>query len=169
MRMSPLRLENYFFTKIDLEANSGDCVDDIHLDKEMGIAKHQQDEHKWMVNLSVGNKGHEGEYNPSYKFRVDIVGFFRVADEYPEEKAQGLVAFNGPAVLFGAVREMLANITARGPHKALILPTVTFVDGPANGEEKKIARKTSKQKKSISTKATPQKRKAAKKSKKKPE
>lgn len=65
---------------------------------------------------------------PPYTAEFEVVGFFAVVETFPEKRRTGMVQANAPAVLFGAVREMLTNLTSRGPYPAINLNTVTFID-----------------------------------------
>jgi preprotein translocase subunit SecB len=39
-----------------------------------------------------------------------------------------LVEYNGPAVLYGSIRELVMQVTSRGPFPPIVLPTVSFVN-----------------------------------------
>jgi len=52
--------------------------------------------------------------------QVHVIGLLRGAGPCPEP--------NGPALLYGAAREMLCNLTARGPWPVVCLHSVTFVE-----------------------------------------
>jgi hypothetical protein len=81
-----------------------------------------------MVTLRVVLADKEGDDPVPYTGEIEAVGFFSVDQTWPEGNVGQLVVVNGPAVLYGMVREMVAGLTARGPHKPITLPTVTFVD-----------------------------------------
>ena len=55
------------------------------------------------------------------------MGLFRVVDGWPPEKLPLLVEANGAALLYGAIRELLLNLTSRGPWPQQALRSVTFV------------------------------------------
>lgn len=132
MKPSPLELESYMFTRIHMDA----CDDQECLENEGAgqfqvnthCQQHNEDLSRWMVTIRVSVSQKDGEQCPPYALDIEVVGFFQVAEEYPAEKKAPMVKANAPAVLFGAVREMIANITARGPYPKLDLPAVTFVD-----------------------------------------
>lgn len=127
---SPLHLKTYFFTKIQLVACPKGCdtPGDGAFASQVEYARHEKDPSKWMVQLGVRKTEDDEEGCPEYTFEIQVVGLFAVDAEFPKEKAERMVRANGPAVLFGAVREMVANLTARGPFPPVTLPTVTFVD-----------------------------------------
>jgi preprotein translocase subunit SecB len=134
---SPLHLETYFFTEIHLVACSADCETqgDGMFTSQVECARHGDDPSKWMVQLGVRKAEDDEEGCPEYTFEIQVVGLFDVDKEYPSQKAESMVKANGPAVLFGAVREMVANLTARGPFPPVELPTVTFVDECKSSEK----------------------------------
>lgn len=132
MKPSPLQLESYVFTRIHMDA----CEDPECLEVEGAgqfqvntqCQQHNEEPSRWMVTIRVSVSQKDGEQCPPYIFDIEVVGFFQVAEEYPAEKKAPMVKANAPAVLFGAVREMITNITARGPYPRFDLPTVTFID-----------------------------------------
>ena len=127
---SPLRLKSHFFTTIHVDACPQGCETSGEgaFSSQVEFARHEGDPAKWMVQLAIRKDADDRERCPEYTFDIQVVGLFEVDTKYPPEKAEGLVRANGPAVLFGAIREMVANLTARGPFPAVELPTVTFVD-----------------------------------------
>lgn len=77
-----------------------------------------------LLSISLTPKA-KSRYN--YDFRIEMMGFFRLAPDWPEEQRSSLVAINGPSLLYSAAREHLAQITARGPFPSLFLPSITFM------------------------------------------
>src|SRR5262249_21310438 len=65
---------------------------------------------------------------PAYTGEVSVEGQFRVAPEVVADQQQLIAITNGAGILFGAVREMVMGVTARGPWPALMLRTLSFVD-----------------------------------------
>ena len=63
----------------------------------------------------------------SYTGEVHAVGLFKVVDGWPDNRIGELVESNGAAFLYGSIREMVLNVTSRGPWPAVTLGTVTFV------------------------------------------
>ena len=140
MMPSPLSLETYFFTKIHLDAceKAGKEPATGVLSSKVNCLQHKQDAQKWMVTLGVSQHEDKEKGRPPYVFEVEAVGFFTVDKQYPAEKAEVLVRANGAAVLFGAIREMVANLSARGPFAQVNLPTVTFVDEVVKHEPQEL-------------------------------
>jgi len=61
-----------------------------------------------------------------YTGEIHAVGLFHVMNGWPAEKIQLLVSANGAALLYGAIRELLLNLTARGPWPEVLLNSMTF-------------------------------------------
>jgi len=142
---SPLSLDHYYFTKIDVTAaaasnpiEAGDGV--IH--NRVDIKKHKDHPRKFMLTFGLRQKAEKDKTPPAYTFEFEVVGIVTVIDEYPEEKIDTLVKVNGPAILYAAIREMVANLTARGPFPAVALPTVTFLDETNPKDNKSRTRPT---------------------------
>ena len=130
MISSPLHLDSYFFTRIRVDACPKGCEKPGEglLSTKVECRKHKEQPRKWLVELGVRKAEDKEKGCPEYTFQIEIVGLFEVDETFPLEKVEGIVRANGPAVLFGAVREMVANLTARGPFPAVKLETVSFVD-----------------------------------------
>jgi preprotein translocase subunit SecB len=129
MKISQLLLEHYFFTRIHVDAvQSVDKQGTPSLNSHVECACHKDDPRRWMVSLTIRQNEDQDKKPTHYKIDVEILGFFRVAEEVPADKVTPLVRANAPAVLYGSVREIVALLTAQGPHTAVRLPSVTFVD-----------------------------------------
>ena len=130
---SPLQLETHFFTRVRVEA----CQDGSEppgegiVSCDVECRKHKKEGRKWLVRLAYKLDRDSAKGVPAYAVDVEIVGRFQVDAAFPADKVERMVRANGPAVLYGAVREMVCNLTARGPYPAVRLPTVTFIEGTA--------------------------------------
>jgi preprotein translocase subunit SecB len=139
MQTSPLQLDAYFSVKTAVTYNEGRAADagleDANLQVSVGRGRHNEDPRKWKVDLNVALQ--DTDERPSlYSIDISMRGFFTVAEEYPEDRIEMMVAANAPAVLYGGVREIVALLTSRGPAPGLILPSLTFID-----EAKKLGAK----------------------------
>ena len=128
MNPSPMQLERHFFTKVHLDAHrDGDASTIGQLRTEVAVARDANDPRRFQVTLQL--KLLPGaEKKSCYTAEIHIVGLVRVAPLWPEEKILPLVEANGPGLLYSAVREMVCNVTARGPWPMLCLQSVTFVN-----------------------------------------
>lgn len=130
MRLSDLKLERCFFSKIHIEATPAEISHSKNgiFETNTEIVPVKEKEHSRQVTLTVRLASVAGSEPSPYVGELKVVGIFQVAPEYPAEKQETLVAVNAPAVLYGMAREMISNITARGPYPIVCLPTVTFID-----------------------------------------
>lgn len=95
----------------------------------------KDDERTWIIILNVKVKPRGDEKIP-YQLEVEALGSFRVADDWPQDKIKALVYANGTSLLYGAAREMISSITARGPYEMITLPTMSFTDTVPKPSEK---------------------------------
>lgn len=132
MKPSPLHLDQYFFTRIHLDACEDPACEDIKgagaLRTQTQCQPHSEDPLQWMVTLKVIIEKQPNGDCPPYTAELEAVGLFTIDDNFPEARRTALVQANAPAVLFGAIREMLTNLTSRGPYQPVNLGTVTFID-----------------------------------------
>jgi preprotein translocase subunit SecB len=128
LRASPLQIEKHEFLDIEVHAaDSDDAHTSLPLEINRNFARHDTDPLRWRVELTV-RFGGETDGKPSvYSGRLRIAGYFLVHEKYPAQKIKELIEVTGASILYGACREMLANLTARGSHGVVSLPSVSFV------------------------------------------
>jgi preprotein translocase subunit SecB len=137
MKPSPLQLEQHFFTKVHVDAHpDSDPAAKAELQGQVEVARAERDPKRYQLTLRLKLVA-AGDKKPQYTAEITVVGVVRVADGWPNPAVQQLVQANGSALLYGAAREMLCNLTARGPWPMLRLHSVTFVQTPkaANAAE----------------------------------
>ncbi len=128
MSPSSLLLERYFFVKALLEAQTkADPKAFNSIETNVELSRAEGKPRDYLISLTVRLLPHE-ESQPAYLGEFVVMGFFKVHEGYPEEKCDNLVAVNGASMLYGAVREMVANLSARGPWPMLTLVTANFVE-----------------------------------------
>lgn len=71
---------------------------------------------------------HSPDQKLPYEVEVEATGFFRYVggDEFKDERRFRAVRFSGYQILYGAIREMVSNLTARGKHGLWHLPARNF-------------------------------------------
>lgn len=134
--LSPLELEQYYIKELYFSVKN-DFVDRYsefeeseetaypRLSANVIDIRNADDPRSWRFELEVESKDAESKEFP-YSLRIILVGFFRVRDQYPEERADVLARVNGPSVLYSAAREALATATSRSGYPAIVLPSVMF-------------------------------------------
>src|SRR5690348_10810080 len=80
--------------------------------------------------LSYGVKVANGKDQPKvpYEIEVEACAYFRYVggDEFIGADRFRAVRFSGYQILYGAIREMVTNLTARGVHGMWVLPARNF-------------------------------------------
>ena len=131
MKNSPLQLRRYFVTELSLTANKEfDPKKEIKLGVESlvvapALLADASDPRQWQVTLRIQQQP-SPEANAPYFSTLEIVGFFRLQDDYPAEKIEWMVQTNATSVLYSAAREILRAAMAQGPYPPVILPTLSF-------------------------------------------
>lgn len=63
-----------------------------------------------------------------YSFEIVIVGSFKLSALVPQDRVAPVLDGNAPALLYSMAREVLATSLGRGPFRALLLPSVHFMN-----------------------------------------
>lgn len=138
MTPAPLQLLDYWATSLRMKAcpeydPKKDTV--LHLDsitvenevKQLDSPEPDKTGTQWLVGLFI-EQGPCTEANIPYTFSVTLQGIVLALPGGPEgERLERTVKANGPAMLFGAAREMIRALTSRGPHRAVIIPSTNFL------------------------------------------
>lgn len=77
---------------------------------------------------------------PENKIEVEFEGLFSVHPDYPEEDPGAFVRMSGGAVLYGAARELIHQLSSRTSCGAFEIPTIdarVFLKDGFDGNEKK--------------------------------
>jgi hypothetical protein len=130
---SPIAVRKIEFLRVFVEAN--DRADPNTIGEfsfngaTIGWAFHSgqnEDGSTWVgVGFATGNEADKGPICP-YMLDIQAIGVFTIADSVEEGKREQLVFECGAALVYGAIREMVANITSRSAFGRLMLPTPTF-------------------------------------------
>lgn len=140
MNSSPLSLERVVFTAVHLDAvTEGVPAPRVQEDAsqvwslafevrcEIDFERHTEEDNRFRLGLKVNLDSPAGRPAP-YVGRIEVEGYFGMARNSPREQWETTVAVQGAGVLFGAIREMVSFLTARGPWGPLTLPMVNFGD-----------------------------------------
>jgi preprotein translocase subunit SecB len=139
--LSPLQLKAHRFTQLHLEAvTQGVPGAPVDLENKLTWGRLANSPNEWRVELHVSFAPSETQPGP-YKGSADVIGFFEVAESWPEENRETLVTVNGASLLYGAIREMILTMSARCSHGEFLLPTLRF-----SPQEQVSAPKTTKKK-----------------------
>jgi preprotein translocase subunit SecB len=138
---SPLRLLAHRFTEIFVKASEQDEPQGgFSLNTSRGFRQHEEKPREYQLILTLELGSSTPDQESPYIAKLTIEGEFEVTDSYPPEKREELIRVTGASILYGACREMLANLTARSTHGMSTLPSVSFAS--AMTVEKVATKKT---------------------------
>lgn len=142
VRPSPITFLDLKFLRVSVEAHLGENIsaaEDFDFNGAMlqWTLNHgyEEDRKAWWVAVGFATDNKESPDDKSsepkpvcpYSLDLQAVGWFSVADSIEEERRNELAYENGAALVFGAIREMVATVTGRSFAGKLMLPTPTFV------------------------------------------
>ncbi|MCS0607392.1 protein-export chaperone SecB [Massilia solisilvae] len=140
MKLSPLQLEHYHFTRLSITARENIDNDemtsstnpypsteglDINTSVSLGEPGDDDDPHQFAVTLHISCAPPDDSDFP-YDFDVAIEGVFSIEHKGTLEERRSLVVCNGASMLFGAAREVLLSATARQKYGPMLLPSANF-------------------------------------------
>lgn len=78
--------------------------------------------------IRIGVDAEDSDLSLPYSLEIEAVGYFRYlgGDEFQGADRFRAVRFSGYQILYGAIREMVCNLTARGRHGLWHLPAKSF-------------------------------------------
>lgn len=129
LKASPLSILLHEFVQIHLEAAEAPKFrDGISIRTNRTVQPIPEKPLEWIVQLSVlfGNFDETPIEPAKYTGQITVRGLFQVAEQYSAEERSKLMEITASSILYGACREMLANLTARSSHGMISLPSVTF-------------------------------------------
>lgn len=128
MLLSSLQLERSFFKRVEIvAASAAETVPPQKIETTVNSGRDPGVIGRYRIDLIIRLLP-EGDKSSSYTGVVEVSGFFRIVGPISPDKQDQLVTVNGCSMLFGMAREMVSNVTARGPWPMLVLPTVSFAD-----------------------------------------
>lgn len=146
IQLSPLQLMQMVFTKTRVETfEDADGLGEIwapqfdfegvNLLVENTVGQQENNTTDFLVALRVAvlNEADAVKKAP-YAFDIAVQGVFKLAADFTCDDRYDLVRVNGSAMLYGAIRDMLQQITARSMLGTLLLPTLHFL--PESAESK---------------------------------
>ena len=132
VKAPPLRLVDYFFTKTQVEPKVGKVAKDEALPLQTRVKfTVGQAESDLVVHLGVRKGADSSDEKGTYAFEVEVCGFFSADPALfakDKEKALSLIKVNGSSMLLGSVRELILQLTSRGPFKSYLIPALSFAE-----------------------------------------
>lgn len=126
---SPLHLIKHEFTTVSIVSSElEDPQGRFAMTTTRVLHEHETNERQFLLTLTVKVSSGDPDKEAPYTAELVVRGEFEVSEKYPEIKRSELVQVTGASMLYGACREMLANITARSSHGITSLPSISFVE-----------------------------------------
>ncbi len=131
--MTPLQLEDSFFTALETQANpayqlpaeGGGRMPQPAVEPQIQMVRLKGEQKRYQLTLTVESSP-ASEGDEPYRIHCQIVGQFVVDDAFENDDLDRLVAINGASILYSALREMVLLVTGRCAWGAVQLPTVNF-------------------------------------------
>lgn len=144
MKASTLTLRDLTFLSLHVDVDMDYQKSASHFDFD-GVkfrcnVRHGQTHSKevplWWVGVDFFIASDEEKRCP-YNLDIKAAGLFTVHDSVPKEKEEAFVYESGAAMVYGAIREMVATVTGRSVHGVFTLPTASFFGTFAEREKSK--------------------------------
>lgn len=134
MKQAPITLQlstinsfrfNFDSSKISEENFPFNSFREAGLASKVQIGTSDDDPLDMAVKLEVSMEG-DGCENVPFTFSIEVEGFFRVSEKTQKDKINAIISANGPAVLYGSIRELILQMSSRNNYP-ITLPTVNFL------------------------------------------
>lgn len=97
---------------------------DYDLCTQISAPVHSEADDSWVIGLRMQFGPAENADKPTpYRGECEMHGYFSLLPGVPEEKRQDFLQMHGGAILYGMMREWVAQATSRSLHDAYYLPT----------------------------------------------
>jgi preprotein translocase subunit SecB len=92
---------------------------------QISVPVHSDANDLWVIGLRMLFGPDKKATKPTpYHGECEMHGYFSVHESVPEEKRQEFLQMNGGAILYGMMREWVAQATSRSLHEIYYLPTM---------------------------------------------
>jgi preprotein translocase subunit SecB len=127
--LSPLQLKQHLFTVVNVRANpDGKPNGPVRLDQHVVHLPVSGEQNQWQLEIFLNHRSADPKHLFCYEVELHVVGIVEMSDEVAKEKREIIAAVNGLGLLYGAAREMVLNIAARGPHGPFCLAALNFAE-----------------------------------------
>lgn len=122
---SPIQLNGRKFLEIKLQAHAIEGnSDNFDLSHRIAVVRDEEEPTHWRTKFGIRIENKPDQQSARYTGEITVVGQFSLAKEFPEEKAEQMVSLNSGAILYGAIRELVLNLTSQSIHGELLLPAI---------------------------------------------
>jgi len=119
--LSPIQIRRHWIRRVVFEPHDVP-VENSPYEAHFSL-QHEKTDGCWRVILKVYFGGKKPD-KTLHNGQIEFEGLFDVHPDFPEEKVENLVRLNGGAILYGAVRELVLNLTARSKYGPFEMPTI---------------------------------------------
>lgn len=132
MRASNLQLDHYYLEELHFalsERYGTETMEEVPLkaqdvDVTVEAGQNPDNELEWLFRLKIALNDADAKF--PYEFSMRLLGYFMVDEDCKPEMREQLATINGPSILYGAAREILAIASARSRYVSIFLPPVRF-------------------------------------------
>lgn len=135
MQPSPIQLKdlNYIGFKVwarplakdEEEPGTSFNFDGVMIGESVDVA--EIDPTTFAIKLRIVIENKEGTVAP-YDIDIEVAGLFEINEIIKLEDRKEMIEVNGCAVIYGAIRDIVLNLTSRSANGPLMMPTVNFLD-----------------------------------------
>ena len=138
---SLLNIDEYFVDELQVKTNPNYKKQKKEEKGEISTAisiKRKGKEPFFMIQMKIElNKAQKAFSSAPYYLLLEISGFFSFMSEINEETINKMIGLNGPVILYGVARGVVAQATANCRHGKFILPTVNLLEAMKKDAEQK--------------------------------
>lgn len=131
MSQTPLRLETYFFPKVQIEAipeyvpQDALSEQDVDVTVNVGLLGNEKEPTRFQLMLKIDKITAKSGSLP-YRVSLEAVAIMTIDPGLKHPDIKRLVQVNGSSMLYSAARELVLMVTGRGPWGSFQLPTINF-------------------------------------------
>jgi preprotein translocase subunit SecB len=121
---SLLQLDDSWVNRLEFRAGAGvneDDEEDSSLPRLSWEIKKSSEEPSYLITLRIVSN------TPRFHLLLDMSGTFSFLDNAADETQQRMISINGPAILYGVARGIVAGISGLTPVRRQLLPSVNVV------------------------------------------
>ncbi len=126
MKNAGFSLERLFFTEMQVQANfkyrSGS--EETTTEPRLKLFFNHRENKTYQLGLRYCQDTETSA--DSYTLNFHLIGTFTFNHDVPEEECPKRVALNGPAILYGALREQIITMTSRSVWGSVVIPPCIF-------------------------------------------
>jgi len=129
LKLSSIQLLETHFIKVSIQAlpgeHSGECRGLVKLEMKAEMEKPTKDSpNVWTILFSLSAEGDENCNRHAYNVESEAIGRIYCKADVESPESLEFIGKSGSSLVYGAIREMLANISARSVRSTFYLPTL---------------------------------------------